>query len=124
MILAIAAEMDFKIQQFDVKTAFLNDDLKEEIYMRQPEGFEGDSKQVCVLKNSLYGLKQSPRCWNEKFVESLKELGLQQSSADPCVFIGGGDHTVILGFYVDEGLVVSDSDAELQRVMRGRRDSR
>lgn len=119
MILAIAAEMGLKIRQFDVKTAFLNGELKEEIYMRQPQGFEDASGQICLLKKSLYGLKQSPRCWNEKFVESIKELGLTQSSADPCVFVGGNDGLLILGFYVDDGLIVSDSETELQRVMSG-----
>lgn len=87
--------------------------------MRQPQGFEDASGQICLLKKSLYGLKQSPRCWNEKFVESIKELGLTQSSADPCVFVGGNDGLLILGFYVDDGLIVSDSETELQRVMSG-----
>lgn len=120
-ILALAAERGLKIQQFDVKTAFLHGDLKEKIYMKQPLGFEDDSGMVCLLKKSLYGLKQSPRRWNEKFVTSLKELGLQQSKADPCVFIGEKEY-IILGFYVDDGLVVSDSDLELERVMSGLRE--
>ena len=64
-ILAIGAVMDLEIHQMDVKTAFLNGELEEDIYMEQPEGFveQGKEHLVCKLKSSLYGLKQSPRAW-------------------------------------------------------------
>ena len=67
-ILAIGAAMNLEIHQMDVKTAFLNGDLEEDIYMVQPEGFvqEGKEDYVCKLKKSLYGLKQSPRAWYQK----------------------------------------------------------
>ena len=67
-ILAIGAAMDLEIHQMDVKTAFLNGDLDEDIYMVQPEGFvqQGKQNHVCKLKKSLYGLKQSPRAWYQK----------------------------------------------------------
>ena len=69
--------MGMQIHQMDVATAFLNGDLKEEIYMQQPSGYIQPDKNglVCKLKKSLYGLKQSPRCWNEKLCEHLKSLG-------------------------------------------------
>jgi len=66
-ILAISAVEQLQIRQFDVKTAFLYGDLGKEIYMRQPEGFNDGTEKVCRLQRSLYGLKQSPRCWNIKF---------------------------------------------------------
>ncbi|CAB0037371.1 unnamed protein product [Trichogramma brassicae] len=56
----------------------------ENIYMKQPEGFDDDSGMICHLKKSLYGLKQSARCWNEKFVECLRKFDLHSSDADPC----------------------------------------
>ena len=69
MILAIAALRNLEVHQMDVKTAFLNGDLEEEIYMKQPEGCEasGQEKKVCKLVKSLYGLKQTPKKWHKKF---------------------------------------------------------
>ena len=57
-----------KIHQMDVTAAFLNGDLEEEIHMKQPEGYAEPGKEdlVCSLKKSIYGLKQSPKCWNQK----------------------------------------------------------
>jgi len=64
-MLSIANQFKYTIHQMDVKTVFLNGNLKEEIYMYQPEGFEeGDRNMVCRLQKSLYGLKQAPRSWN------------------------------------------------------------
>ena len=66
-IFAIAAQQDFELHQMDVTTAFLNGELSDEVYMRQPEGFvtAGQEHLVCKLKQNIYGLKQSPRCWNQ-----------------------------------------------------------
>ena len=69
MILSIAALRNLEVHQMDVKTAFLNGDLEEEIYMEQLEGFStpGQENKVCKLVKSLYGLKQTPKQWHEKF---------------------------------------------------------
>ena len=68
-VLGIATSMNLKVEQLDVKTAFLHGDLEEEIYMEQPEGFidKGNDQLVCKLKKSLYGLKKAPRQWYRKF---------------------------------------------------------
>ena len=71
--------------QFDVKTAFLNGELEEEIYMRQPEGFDDGTGRVCRLHKSIYGLKQSSRQWNKKFHSFLDRYGLKRSAADHCI---------------------------------------
>ena len=65
IIMALVAQYDLKLHQMDVKTAFLNGDIEEEIYMDQPEGFSMDGKDhmVCKLKKSIYGLKQASRQW-------------------------------------------------------------
>ena len=68
-VLSIVASEDLRLEQLDVKTAFLHGDLDEEIYMHQPKGFSEKRKEnmVCGLKKSLYGLKQAPRQWYRKF---------------------------------------------------------
>ncbi len=100
-----------RIHQLDVTTAFLNGKLKEEIYMRQPEGFvvEGQENLVCKLKRSLYGLKQSPRCWNATLDEFLKKLGFLQSNSDPCIYIAAVDEMAVIGVYVDDIVVACNN---------------
>ena len=67
IVIALAAKYGLKLHQMDITTALLSGDLKESIYMKQPEGYaiKRKEKLVCKLKKSLYGLKQSLRCWNE-----------------------------------------------------------
>lgn len=67
VLLSIAARDELQIEQFDVKTAFLYGELSEDIYMEVPKGLEVQSSKLCKLIKSIYGLKQSSRCWNEKF---------------------------------------------------------
>ena len=68
-LIALSVQNDLQLHQIDVTTAFLNGELKEEVFMNQPNGFikEGQEYLVCKLKRSIYGLKQSPRCWNSVF---------------------------------------------------------
>ena len=77
ILIAIAAYYDYEIWQMDVKTAFLNGNLLEDVYMTQPEGFvqPGNSDKVCKLQKSIYGLKQASRSWNLRFDESVKDFG-------------------------------------------------
>lgn len=111
-IIAIAVKENLKLRQFDVATAFLNGSVKEEIYVKQPEGFHDGTKRVCKLKRSLYGLKQAPRCWNSCIAEFLQEVGFQQSEADPCLYVRiKGRSKVLIGLYVDDGLVAHNSTA-------------
>ena len=77
ILLAIAAYYDYEIWQIDVKTAFLNGNLLEDVYMTQPEGFVDPKhpNKVCKLQRSIYGLKQASRSWNLRFDEAVKEFG-------------------------------------------------
>jgi len=88
-ILALAALEDMEIHQMDVKTTFLNGKLEEEIYMEQLQGFvhQGGEHLVCKLHKSLYGLKQSPRAWNQKLDAFIKSIEFMKSEADPSVYV-------------------------------------
>ena len=88
IILAIAAYHDYQIWLMDVKTAFLNSYLEEEVYISQPEEFisKGIANQVCKLKKSIYGLKQDSRSWNIRFDVTVKEFGFIKNMDEPYVY--------------------------------------
>ena len=92
------------VHQMDVKTAFLNEQLEEETYMKPPKGyFQENSELVWRLKKSIYGLKQSPRCWNHSIDEQLKMMEFQPTPSDPCIY--KSKENVIIGLYVDDILI-------------------
>ncbi len=88
-ILTLAALEDMEIHQIDVKITFLNGELKEEIYMEQPQGFvhQGSEHLVCKLHKSLYGSKQFPRASNQKLDVFLKTFEFMKSEVDPSVYV-------------------------------------
>ncbi len=104
----------------DITTAFLNGELKECIYMKQPEGFavSGKEKLVCKLKKSLYGLKQSPRCWNEALDKHLKTMGFQQATSDPCIYTASGGEIFLIAVYVDDIILAGKSHERMKEVKR------
>ncbi|CAI7787324.1 unnamed protein product [Closterium sp. NIES-53] len=91
MLLAAAAICGWKVEQRDVKTAFLYGVVDEEIYMKQPEGYGDGSGRVCRLKKAIYGLKQAPRCWYARLVEALEALGFKVSGCDESLFMTEGE---------------------------------
>lgn len=110
LLLAIAVEMELNVAQFDVETAFLNGELKEEVFMEQPYGFisEGNKKQVCRLRKGIYGLKQAARIWNEKFDTVAKQFGFKKSDSDECLYVFfRGDDYALLTIYVDDIIVAA-----------------
>ncbi|GJW81958.1 retrotransposon protein, putative, ty1-copia subclass [Tanacetum coccineum] len=114
VILALTACKDYELEQLDVKTAFLHGNLEEVIYMRQPPGYEQGNK-VCLLKKSLYGLKQSPRQWYRRFDEYMLSNGFKRSRYDSCVYYKSyapGEYIYLL-LYVDDMLIACKSKAEI-----------
>jgi hypothetical protein len=113
-VLSVAAAENLKLLQFDIKTAFLYGELQEEIYMKQPEGYDDGSGRICKLDRSLYGLKQAPRCWNKRFVNFIEKQGLNCSSSDPCLFYRRYEgKKLLIAIYVDDGLVAGTDDHEI-----------
>ena len=101
----------------DVKTTFLHGDLEEEIYMKQAEGFivKGKKELVCRLKKSLYGLKQSPRMWYQKFDTYIRGLGFPRSKEDHCVYFKLiGDRVIYLVLYVDDMFFIGNDKETIQ----------
>ena len=88
IMLAIAIFYDYEIWQMDVKTAFLNGFLKEELYMMQPEGFVDPKRanKVCKLEQSIYGLVQASRRWNKHFDNVIKAYGFIQTFGEACIY--------------------------------------
>ena len=111
MILALSAHMGWHIHQMDVKTAFLNGVIEEEVYIEQPEGFEifNSDSHVCRLKRALYGLKQAPRAWYTWIDSYLTGLGFSKSEADPNLYqIVVEGKLLIIVLYVDDLILTGD----------------
>ncbi|GJU37178.1 zinc finger, CCHC-type containing protein [Tanacetum coccineum] len=119
LLLALAAIHDLVIHQMDVKTAFLNGDLDEEIYMKQPEGFvvPGHESKVCKLKKSLYGLKQAPKQWHQKFDDVVLSNGFSLNQADKCVYskFDASGKGVIICLYVDDMLIFGTDQDQVNK---------
>ncbi|KAM2733441.1 hypothetical protein EV2_036866 [Malus domestica] len=116
VLLSLAANLDWPLQQFDVKNAFLHGDLTEEIYMDLPPGCSDSDRRkqkVCRLKKSLYGLKQSPRAWFGRFTKSMRAFGYIQSNWDHTLFLKhqNGKVTALI-VYVDDMVVTGDDPVE------------
>eukprot|EP00253_Pinus_taeda_P003275 PITA_03275 len=104
-VLSIAAQNKWKVYQMDVKSAFLNGVLKEEVYIEQPLGYEkkGQERKVCRLKKALYGLKQAPRAWYSRIDSYLLENEFDKCEGEPTVYIKEKDgKLLIVVLYVDD----------------------
>ena len=113
LLLALAAQKQWKIYQLDVKSAFLNGYLDEEIFVEQPEGFVADMKKVYLLKKALYGLKQAPRAWYSRIDDHLLNIGFNKSMSESTLYIQVINHElIVVSLYVDD-LLVTGSNEEL-----------
>jgi hypothetical protein len=115
-LLVLAAQEGWCVHHMDVKSAFLNGDLKEEVYMHQPPGFTIPDKEgkVLRLRKTLYGLRQAPRAWNAKLDSTLQMMGFEQSPHEAAVYRrGNGRNVLLVGVYVDDLVIASTKDAEV-----------
>ncbi|KAL0293214.1 UNVERIFIED_CONTAM: Retrovirus-related Pol polyprotein from transposon TNT 1-94 [Sesamum radiatum] len=115
ILLAIAAWYDYEIWQMDVKTAFLNGFVEEEIFMDQPEGFttDGEEQKACRLQRSIYGLKQASKSWKTHFDEVIRGNDFIKNDYDPCVYKKiSGSSIVYLVLYVDD-ILLSGNDVKM-----------
>ena len=116
-LIAVAASKHWPLFQLDVNNAFLHGDLKEEVYMKVPEGMDNPDKLVCRLKKSLYGLKQASRQWHEKLAQSLHALGFSKSQHDHSLFIKkSGEDICIAAVYVDDIIVTGTNLSDIEEL--------
>jgi hypothetical protein len=109
VLLSLAAQKDYDAHQLDVKTAFLNGDLDDEVYMKCPPGFDVPGK-VWRLQKALYGLRQAAQAWHKKLKTSLLKSGFIVSPTDPCLYmIEHQGECVYLLVHVDDCLLVGNN---------------
>ncbi|GJX16571.1 zinc finger, CCHC-type containing protein [Tanacetum coccineum] len=122
LLLALAAIQNLMIHQIDVKTTFLNGDLDEKVYMKQPEGFVmlGNEHKVCELVNLLYGLKQAPKQWHQNFEEVVLCSGFLLNQSDKYVYSKFDDSGkgVIICLYVDDMLIFSTDQNQVDKTKK------
>jgi hypothetical protein len=118
LLLALAAQERWQVHHMDVKTAFLNGDLQEEVYVQQAPGFAqpGQEHKVYRLHKALYGLHQAPRAWNQKLDEQLDVLGFMRCPSEHAIYCrGGGAERLAVGVYVDDLVITGTSSSSIQK---------
>jgi Reverse transcriptase (RNA-dependent DNA polymerase) len=116
-ILALIPMKGLKMQQMDVRGAYLNSTLQETIYMQQPEGCEDGTGHVCRLIKPLYGLKQAGQEWNNKLDDKLKVHGYDRLFSDPCTYIRqDAGNFRIMAVWVDDSLLFASSDDTMEHM--------
>ena len=118
VLLSLAANFGWNLQQFDVKNAFMHGYLEEEIYMEVPPRFESKEGMACKLKKALYGLKQSPRAWFGRLPKVMIALGYKQSQGDHSLFVRHSDSRGVTALlvYVDDMIVTGNHVREMNNL--------
>jgi histone deacetylase 1/2 len=121
LLLSVAVYRGWHLRQIDIQNAFLNGVLEEQVFMRQPPGFEDPTRphHLCHLQKAIYGLKQAPRAWHARLSSVLGSLGFRASTADTSLFIlSRSGLTMFLLVYVDDIIVISSSSSATERLIR------
>ena len=117
-LLSLVAAEDLELHQLDVKTAFLNGELEEDLWIEEPEGYKQKGHgYACHLKKALYGLRQAPRAWHARLKKELEAAGFYASSTDPGLFIKrDGQSYIFVLVWVDDMLLAAKKTADLEMV--------
>jgi hypothetical protein len=121
LVLSLAVSFGWNLRQLDVQNVFLHGHLEEEVFMRQPPGYESKTHPhyICKLDRDLYELKQAPRAWYARLSSKLQSLGFKPSKADVSLFVyNKGGVVIYLLIYVDDIIVASSSDAATATLLK------
>ena len=117
IVIALAAQFKWNLHHLDAKSAFLNGEIEEEVYVDPPDGFikEGKEDHVLKLKKSLYELKQAPRAWNYKPDDTLNYMCFIKSVSDQAVYTSSSkEHRLLVGVYVDDLLIAGSNTKKIE----------
>jgi histone deacetylase 1/2 len=117
IILSIVVHLNWEVRQLDINNAFLNGNLKETVFMHQPEGYVDQTKpsHICKLNKAIYGLKQAPRAWYDSLRHTLLNWGFQNTKSDSSLFVlKEADHTTFLLIYVDDIIITGSNNKSLE----------
>ena len=126
MLMSLAAQKGWIIHQMDVKSAFLNGYLEEEIFVEQPEGFvvQGQEEKVYRLRKALYGLKQAPRSWYSRIDAHLVNLGFKKSLSESSLYVKKTNgELLVVSLYVDDLLVSGSSGEHIDKFKEEMKDA-
>lgn len=118
ILLALAAKCEWQVHHLDVKTAFLNGEIMEDVYVAQPQGFEKEGKKNLVYKllKALYGLRQAPRAWYAKLNSCLESLSFKRCPSEHAVYTRQeGEDKMIVAVYVDDLLVIGNNVSMIEK---------
>ena len=118
-VIALATAKGWHLHQMDVKNAFLQGELEEEVYMVQPPGFESNihRKAIYQLKKPLYGLKQAPRAWHSKITQYLHRIGFRMSKSDNSLYVRSNSKSpIIIILYVDDLVIEGEHLIDINKV--------
>ncbi|CAI5723456.1 unnamed protein product [Peronospora farinosa] len=124
LVLAVVVAKVYVTEQMDADTAFLNSDLKEEVYMEVPNGIKNAEKMMCKLDKAIYGLKQAASAWNKTIHAVFLQIGFQSSGADQCVYVKVNNGSfVYVCLYVDDMIIAAKTSREIQEVKKALKNS-
>ena len=113
--LAVVVTKGYVIEQLDADTAFLNSDLKEEVYMEVPNGIANAEKMMCKLYKTIYGLNQAASAWNNTIHAAFLQIGFRSSGADQCIYVKSqDDNYVYVCLYVDDMIIAAKTSREIE----------
>ncbi|KAE8224268.1 hypothetical protein CF319_g2806 [Tilletia indica] len=119
IIISIGLALGLNLGSIDIKTAYLNGKLHEEVYMQQPPEYDDGTGRVCLLRRAIYGLKQAGRAWFDTLKEKLLSAGYSQVQSEPCLFVRfGKGGPVILAVYVDDIVIAARGEEGMKLVKK------